>query len=138
MQSSISGFRTLFSVALAAATGIATYTGNAQENSTKKTEEITVEAARPGRSAIGAPINTVTTRRVVNYADVSLTTASGVKVLENRIHEAARSACAELEQKYPVAAEGDTTQKCIEKSVEGPMVNARKAVDAAKVASDID
>jgi UrcA family protein len=126
MRSNIFSLRTLISAALSVATGIATYTANAQQP-----EGITVEAARPGRSAIGAPINTVTTKRVVSYSDVSLTTPSGVHVLETRIRDAANAACAELVQKYPIAAEGESPEKCVNNAVDGAMVDARKVIDAA-------
>jgi UrcA family protein len=131
MHSKISSYRTLVSAALAVATGIATYTAIAQEPGT-----IVVEAALPSRSATtGAPIKTVTTQRVVSYADISLTTESGVKVLETRIRDAATSACAELDKKYPLPAQGDTTQKCVDNAVQGAMVDAHKRIDAARLAA---
>jgi UrcA family protein len=95
-------------------------------------EGITVEAARGDR---GEKTQVVTAKRVVSYTDISLATASGEKVLDTRIRDAAYSACTELEQKYPVAAEGDTKRKCIDKAIEGAMPDMRKAIDAAKRAS---
>ncbi|MET0660125.1 MAG: UrcA family protein [Steroidobacteraceae bacterium] len=130
MHSNSSTFRTLVSAVLATATSVATYSALAQEKT-----EITVEATREGPSrspTTGAPINTVMTKRVVTYADVSLTTPSGVSVLETRIRDAASSACAELDQKYPVTAAGDSTQRCYNAAVESAMVDARRAIDAAK------
>jgi UrcA family protein len=105
----------------------------------QKGEGVTVEAVRGGRrSDLGAPIETVRTTRVVSYADISLTTQSGTAVLETRIRDAARSACTELEQKYPIAAEGDTPKKCFDDAVAKAMADAGKAVDSAKYASDSD
>lgn len=137
MQSTISGFRTFLCVGLTAATGFATYSANAQEEAIQKTEGIVVEAGRPGRSSLGAPINTVTTKRVVSYADISLTTDSGVAVLETRIRDAARAACTELDQRFPVAAEGDSTEKCLNAAVDGAMADARKAIDTARQNSSV-
>lgn len=125
MDSLISYPRTLASVTLAFAMGAATGAATAQE-------EITVEATSLGRSTTGAEIRTVSTTRMVSYAGLSLTTPSGVQVFKTRIRDAATSACGELDQKYPVAAEGYTTQRCIDEAVAGAMVQAQKAIDAAE------
>jgi UrcA family protein len=132
MNSKDFGFRTLVTAAFAVATSIATYTAFAQEKG-----EITVEAARPsGRTDTGVPIKTVTTKRVVSYADISLATQPGATTLEKRIREAAKSACNELEQKYPISADGDSTQQCVTKAVDRAMADAHKAIDAAKLAAN--
>src|SRR5437660_1799566 len=61
--------------------------------------ELVVIAPRAyeGRSAIGAPIETVRERRVVYTADLDLSTRWGAHVLKRRIEHAARDACADLD-----------------------------------------
>lgn len=130
MRSNVLGLRTLLIAALAASSGIATYTASAQQTAPPEIGEITVEGARPGRSAIGAPINVVTNKRAVSYADISLTTPSGVKVLENRIRDAAKAACDELDRKYPVTAEN--SGNCFNNAVAGAMADARVAIESAR------
>jgi UrcA family protein len=127
MCSNVLSFRALAPAVFGLTASIATYTAYAQESG-----GIVVEATRPSRSSTtGAPIKNVTAQRVVSYSDISLTTASGVKVLETRIRDAARSACGELEAQYPVPAQGDSTQKCVDQAIEGAMVDAHKRIDAA-------
>lgn len=130
MRSDIIDFKTLLIAALIASSGIAAYTATAQQAAPPEIGEITVEGVRPGRSAIGAPINVVTNKRVVSYGDISLTTASGVKALENRIRDAAKEACDELDRKYPVTAEN--SGNCFNNAVEGAMADARVAIETAR------
>ena len=54
-------------------------------------EVVTVEAVREivvGKSPIGAPIKELTIRSRVSYADLDLTTATGVATLEQRVKDA--------------------------------------------------
>lgn len=121
---------TLLSLLVVTAAGFAGYAAVADES--KKMEEVTVKAIREepaGRTTSGAPIVNVTAERRVSFADISLTTDSGVKVMETRIRDAARSACNELEQKYPVSA---GPQDCYDKAVAAAMADAQRAIDAAK------
>ena len=131
MHRKVSGFKTLVSAVLTVATGVATFTVSAEG-----VAPITVEAARAGRSRIGAPITTATTKRVVSYADVSLTTEAGVKVIETRIRDAAKSACNELDLKYPVAAEGENANKCFNDAVSSAMADVQRRIDAAKLTAN--
>lgn len=98
-------------------------------------EVITVEGVRElpaGRSTRGYPINEITIRSRVSYADLDLTSQWGALQLENRIRDAAKSACGEIEVKFPV--EGSTDAKCIKDAVDAAMVDARKAIDAKRSA----
>jgi UrcA family protein len=95
--------------------------------------EVTVRGVREepaGHTAHGVPIIIATQEQRVSFADISLTTDSGVKVLETRVRDAARSICDSLEAKYPVAAAGE--KDCYKTAVESAMVDAHKAIDAAK------
>jgi len=55
-------------------------------------------------SATGAPIEWVSASRVVRYGDLDLNRRWGRRELHARIVRAARSACDELDQAYPVTA----------------------------------
>jgi UrcA family protein len=124
--------KTILSTAFAVTAGLMTYAGLAQETGST----IVVEGVRPSRSATtGAEIKTVVNDKVVSYSDISLTTASGVKVLETRIKDAAIAACAELDAKYPVPAQGDSNQKCVSDATTAGMAEAQKRISAAQLAA---
>lgn len=95
--------------------------------------EVTVRGVREepaGQTVHGAPIVIATMEQRVSFADVSLTTDSGVKVLQTRIRDAARSICDTLEAKYPISAPGG--KDCYKTAVDKAMGDAQKAIDAAK------
>jgi UrcA family protein len=99
-------------------------------------DEVTVKAIRGeqvGRTSNGIPIVEVATERRVTFADISLTTDSGVKVFEARIRDAARSACGELQQKYPIPVQDGTD--CYSEAVAAAMNEAQKAIETAKQAA---
>jgi UrcA family protein len=96
-------------------------------------EVVTVEAARAttvGQTMHGVPIDEVTIRSRVSYADLDLTTASGAQELENRIRATAESSCKKLDVKFP--AEGSSEATCIKNAVEAAMQEARKVIDAKR------
>jgi UrcA family protein len=96
-------------------------------------EVVTVEAARAttvGQTMHGVPIDEVTIRSRVSYADLDLTTASGALELENRIRSTADSSCKKLDVKFP--AEGSSDTACIKNAVDAAMVEARKVIDAKR------
>ena len=71
-------------------------------------DDVTVTAPRHhGRSAIGAPIEDVSTTRVVYFRDLDVDTPYGADRLRSRIQQAARSACDELDAMYPIT-DGDS------------------------------
>jgi UrcA family protein len=55
-------------------------------------------------SATGAPIEWVSASRVVRYGDLDLNRAWGQRELHARIVRAARSACNQLDDAYPITA----------------------------------
>jgi UrcA family protein len=96
-------------------------------------EVVTVEAARAttvGQTMHGVPIDEITIRSRVSYADLDLTTASGALELENRIRATAESSCKKLDVKFP--AEGSSEAACIKNAVEAAMQEARKVIDAKR------
>ena len=96
-------------------------------------EVVTVEAARAttvGQTMHGVPIDEITIRSRVSYADLDLTTASGALELENRIRATAESSCKKLDVKFP--AEGSSEAACVKNAVEAAMQEARKVIDAKR------
>jgi UrcA family protein len=96
---------------------------------------VTVEAVREivvGKSPIGAPIKEMTIRSRVSYADLDLTTATGVDTLSKRIKDTATSTCKEIKVDVPV--DGWTVDRCIKEAVDDAMVQVNKAVAEAKAA----
>ncbi|HEX7760247.1 MAG TPA: UrcA family protein [Caulobacteraceae bacterium] len=67
---------------------------------------VTVRPYRHERSAIGAPIDTITASRVVSYRDLDLSNAYDAHILKVRIERAARSACDELDNRPDVLDSG--------------------------------
>jgi UrcA family protein len=65
--------------------------------------EIVVRARPLGRSSTtGAPIERVTTSRLVDYRDLDIDSPWGARELHWRIEHAARDACEELDNRYPI------------------------------------
>ena len=81
---------------------------------------------------LGAQVDLASIRYRVTYADLNLATPAGAKVLEERINDAAKRACKQLEASLPpnaVAAPNDPP--CIKTAVDGAMKQAREAIAAA-------
>ena len=96
-------------------------------------EVVTVEAARAttvGQTMHGVPIDEITIRSRVSYADLDLTTASGALELENRIRATAESSCKKLDVKFP--AEGSSEAACVKNAVDTAMQEARKIIEAKR------
>ncbi len=85
--------------------------------------ELTVTAPeKVGRSPIGAPIERVSTSRVVEYRDLDLDTAWGARALRARIRYAAREACDELDARFPITV--DDAGACYRDAVHIGLVRA--------------
>ena len=98
-------------------------------------EVVTVEAVREivvGKSLVGAPIKELTIRSRVSYADLDLTTATGVATLEQRVKDAAASSCKEIKVDVPV--EGWTIDRCVRVATEDAMLQVNKAAADAEAA----
>lgn len=91
-----------------------------------ETDGVTVYAPRyVGRSATtGAPIEVVRASRVVNYSDIDPYTDWGAHVLRTRIERAARSACDQLDQEYPISTADNPP--CVDQAVRNAMVQVRE------------
>ncbi len=105
----------------------------------EKVPEVKIEAARTvkvvGRTASGAPIEVVQLSRRINYSDLDLSTESGANELQARVKHNAEEACKELDRLYPLGTTegpGKEGKSCVKDAIDGAMVQARAAVDAAK------
>ena len=121
------------SLAVAAAAVAVAYGASAAEPLT----EVIVEAPKvvhsAQRSPTGAPIDIASVRYRVSYADLNLATHSGAVTLEQRITDAAKQACKQLESAtgpgaFPVS--GDPP--CIKTATDGAMKQAHEAIAAAE------
>jgi UrcA family protein len=72
--------------------------------------------------ATGAPIERVSTSRIVRYGDLDLTTDVGVHELRYRIVRAAHDACDSLDRHYDVMDAGD--HQCVSDAVRNAMHDA--------------
>jgi UrcA family protein len=102
----------------------------------QQTEGVTVEAVRQakivGRTPSGVPIEELTLKRTVSYADLDLKTQAGAAELEKRVKETAKAACDELDTLYPLTkSEGPV---CVKRATDGAMVMVRRAIAVAAVA----
>jgi UrcA family protein len=98
-------------------------------------EVATVEAARSAKvaqSTHGVPIEEITIRSRVSYADLDLTTAAGATKLDQRIRDTATSACREMDVKFP--AERSSVASCIKDAVDSAMTEAHKIINAKRAA----
>lgn len=101
---------------------------------TQVSGQVIVQAERPttkivGRSEIGAPIVLVELQHHVSYSDLELSIPSNAKVLQQRVHRAVRSLCADLDRLYPVAMGGDD---CARKAEQDAMSQVDAAVALAQ------
>jgi len=80
--------------------------------------DVIVRAPRRERrdSATGAPIEWVSTSRVVRYDDLDLSTGWGAHVLRERVSRAAHDACSELDSRYVTIDSDDSS--CVRRAVQ--------------------
>jgi UrcA family protein len=82
------------------------------------------------RSYTGAPIDTVSLSRVVYFDDLDLTTRWGARRLEQRVSQAASSACDQLDVDYPISAED--SPPCYQTAMHDGMRQAHRAIAQAR------
>jgi UrcA family protein len=94
-------------------------------------EEVIVRAPRmQRRGEYGAPLRDVSMSRTVSIADLDLTTADGVRILETRIRSTARNLCRQLDVMHPVKA--DNSPPCYQAAVQDAMYQAEDAIAQAR------
>ena len=118
------------SLAVALALAIAVGSVTAQE----APEELTVEAPRVEHQTvreigITGIIEDVSLTRVVQYSDLDLQLHADVVELEKRINDAAKEACKELAEMYPLGAPNATV--CTRRAVDDAMAQVQELVAAA-------
>jgi UrcA family protein len=74
----------------------------------------------------------VSLARRVSYADLDLSTSSGAKQLEVRVHQVASSLCDELERRSVSLPNSAETVACVNGAVADGMEHARAAIAAAE------
>ena len=119
-------------VALAVGLALASSVAIAQQLS-----EVIVEAPRVQRGVDKGPtgsIDLIAVTHHVSYADIDIGTASGARVLEQRVKDAAKAACAEITKLYPLATEAASSPPCEKTAVDKAMLQVRAAVEAAEKA----
>ena len=118
---------------VAAGFAIASGTAAAQQ-----TTEIIVEAPRVERAAertLGrGPIDIVSVTHRVSYKDIDIGTSSGAAVLEQRIKDAAKAACHEIDKLYPHKVPVPHDPPCEQTAFDKAMSQARTAIAAAEKA----
>lgn len=80
----------------------------------------------------GAGDQIVSLTRRVSYADLDLSTYSGAKQLEERVHEVANTLCGELERRSASFPNAVARQACIKGAVADGMEHVRAAVAASQ------
>jgi UrcA family protein len=68
----------------------------------------------------------------VNTADLDLATQDGPMALEKRVKDAAKAACEELDQKYPLLRLTPSSEDCAKAAADKAMVKARELVAKAR------
>lgn len=109
-----------FGLALAGPAAAQSY-HNPYDDDPYTTSGITVTAppSHERDSATGAPIGWVSASRVVRYDDLDLSRGWGMRTLHARIERAARSACDELDNAYPITA--SDSPPCVREAVRQAM-----------------
>jgi UrcA family protein len=139
---SIKNSATVGMASLVALAGLAAVGGAVAAEQAGAVQEVTVEAARTtttsaGRTGSGVPIEITQLKYAVNYADLDLSTQTGIGKLETRVGAAAAAGCKELEKLLPM---GKPDPSCAKKATDDAMVQVRavslSASERARAASD--
>jgi UrcA family protein len=88
------------------------------------------EAIDGGRSYTSLSILKVSLSYGVNITDLDLATQDGPKALDKRVKDAAKAACQELGQKYPILTPSD--KACAKAAADKAMFKARDLVAKAR------
>jgi UrcA family protein len=87
----------------------------------------------PMRTAYGAPIGDVSALGVVGRSDLDLRTEHGAKELRARVKRAAQATCTDIDEIYPISADG--SPNCYETALSSGMESARIAIQNAREAA---
>ena len=78
----------------------------------------------------GVPVEVISVSQRVSYADLNLASLSGAEEMEARVRNTARTLCAKLDDKYPLA--GIQQQNCVRDTVIKALADVRAAITAAE------
>jgi len=101
----------------------------------QQTAEVVVEAARPQvthSTANGFPIDVITIRHRVSYKDIDISTNAGAEVLQQRIKDAAKEACKDIDKLYPNVFVSSGVAVCEKAAIDDAMVQANAAIANAR------
>lgn len=124
--------RTVFKV-LAAGLALGSATCFAQQ------QEIVVAAPRiqvahSQAFANDVPVDVISVSHIVSYSNIDISTSSGAAVLKQRIADAAKAACNEIETAYPNRRPMPGDKPCEKSAYDSAMVQANAAIAAAEKA----
>ncbi|HEY7929963.1 MAG TPA: UrcA family protein [Steroidobacteraceae bacterium] len=100
--------------------------------------EVVVEAGPINRSVVGralasgAPIELVTVDYHVRYSDLDLVKQADLMTLQERIETAARSACGQLDELFPLDESQRQTGDCIQDAVRAAGPQIQQAIAGAQ------
>jgi UrcA family protein len=101
-----------------------------------QTSDITIQdkpvvARSIALSDFGEVVDRYTFKQAVSYADLDLSTVSGVAELKKRVRETARKDCEEVLQMADPVPGLDEDSECVDKAAAGAMVQVKAAIAAA-------
>ena len=122
--------------AIAAGLAIASAPSFAQQ------QEIIVESPRVQATRLPThvgdlPVEVITVSHVMSYSNIDISTSSGAKVLEQRIEDAAKAACQDIDKLYPTPMRPpvNATPSCEKAATDAAMIRAKAAIAAAEKAA---
>ena len=98
--------------------------------------EVVVQAGPVAKAVVGralgsgAPIESVTVDYHVSYADLNLIKHADVMALNKRVESAARDACQQLDELYPI--ERPKLQQCMDDAIRAANERVQSAISAAQ------
>ena len=100
----------------------------AEAGSVAKSDVLTKPVSR---SSSGVTVVEMSASHPVSAEGLNLNATSDVAELEKRVNDAARAACKEISQRYPLATTSDSEAECVNDAVAKAMVRVHKLVAAA-------
>lgn len=106
--------------------------------------EVVIEAGPINRTVVGrsattgAPIESITVDHRVDYSDLDLVKHVDVLTLQQRVEMAARDACAQLDEVFPIGSSYHQTRTCIEEAIHGASQAVQQAITSAQEHLDQD
>jgi UrcA family protein len=124
------GFPLMIAFAAASAAAVAQQKDSASEINVH-TGKVQVT---PLDSDDGIPTEQFKIQRVVSYANLDLSTATGAAELKQRVSEAARQACKDLVAADPIdLADGNGNPTCVKETTDGAMAQVNAAIATARI-----